>query len=135
MKRYVDFNQIEPQHNDVHIRLNNWAAWLRVKSGGGYTQSPIWKKFRSAAWQWHPPEYRESCDILDAQRVEKMVSALPTGPRDTLRWWYVYGGGPGKVAAQMGVSKQTLMVYLQEGRDALAKQAHRPMHAYEDERA
>lgn len=119
MTQYVDFNRVEDKHLDIHRRLNNWSSWVRVRPQSGWTSSIIWRQVRSNAWQWHPPEYRETCDMLDAQALEKAVAHLPAPHRDALRWCYVYGGSPARMAAHLGLSKDGLALMVRDGRQML----------------
>lgn len=123
MKRdYIDFHLIPDHQVEIHKRLSNWASWCRVKPQA-WSQHPLWKQYKSNWRQWHTPEYRESCDILDAIRIEQTVRVLPNGNRDALRWFYVHGGNPSGFAKSLGVSKDTLQKLITDGRSMVSKKA------------
>jgi hypothetical protein len=87
-KPTIDFNRVEPHQQAIHDRLVNWDMWVRVRHHS--IVQPMWKQYRSNAWQWHPKEFRPTCDILDAQFIEKAVSRLPRDYAMALRCHYVY---------------------------------------------
>lgn len=117
MKAKVDFHYVEPEHKSMDDRLCNWALWLQT-SKGGYIH-PMWAKARSNAWQWHTPEYRPTCDILDAQAMEKAVCALPEKHRKAVQWHYVYKFSPTAMARELGVSLDGLNDLVRVGRQML----------------
>lgn len=116
---YIDFHAVADLHLDIHARLENWARWVRTSPQSGWTASPMWRQVKSLARQWHVPEYRENCDLLDAHEMERQVRLLPNGHRDAIRWCYVYGGQPGKAAKLIGVSKDMLKKLVEDGRQML----------------
>lgn len=119
MKRdYIDFHSIPDHQVDIHNRLNNWASWCRV-SPRAWSQHPLWKQYRSNWRQWHVPEYRPACDLLDALNIERHVRVLPRGHREAIRWYYVYGGNPLGMARQLGVTKDMLSKFVEDGRSML----------------
>lgn len=113
---YIDYNLVEPHHEHVHARLVNWALWVRVRRYSSWPQSPIFRLALSNSRQWHVPEFRPTCDLLDAHLMEREVAKLPPAHRDALRWVYVWGGGPGRIAQRLGVSKHGLQSLVREGR-------------------
>ena len=121
---YIDFHAVSDQHLAIHARLNNWAMWVRTQPLTGWASSPMWRQVKSLTRQWHAPEYRENCDLLDAVEMERMVRMLPRGHRDAVRWCYVYGGQPGKAARLIGVSKDMLRKLVEDGRQMLKNRVH-----------
>lgn len=116
-KTTIDFNQVEPNHKAVHERLRNWARWVSVRPA---TQvQPMFRQYRSKAWQWHEKEFRETCDTLDAANVEKLVASLPPDHAFALRWFYVWKMTIGDARRAIGVSSAGLHRYLRDGRQFL----------------
>lgn len=116
---YIDFHQVDDRHLGIHARLENWARWVRTTPQSGWTASPMWRYFKRMWRQWHMPEFRESCDILDAIAIERHVGLLPRGHRDAIRWLYVYGGEPGRAARMLGLRKSDLRRFVEDGRQML----------------
>lgn len=118
MKTFVDFHKVDEHHKEIHQRLLNWASWVQVHSGGKI--HPMWKNARSNAWQWHTPEHRETCDILDAQKMEKEVSKLPPDERTAIRWMYVFRNHPKAACRNLQVDAPGLMRLCRAARSKLA---------------
>lgn len=114
----ADFHHVEPQHRAIHDRLQNWGRWVR-SDGVRHGICPMFRQARSMAFQWHMPEFRETVDPLDAAKVEKAVSGLPSYHRDAVRWAYVVQCQPAPVMRALGVSDQGLYRYLRDGRQML----------------
>lgn len=118
MKRdYVDFFVVETHQVPIHQRLLNWARW--VKPRWPLYQHPMWRQGRSNARQWHAPVLTDPVDSLDAQAVEKAISALPVAQRDSLRWFYVFGTHPERVCRKLGLSRAGLLQAVRDGRQML----------------
>lgn len=118
MKRdYIDFHAVHDMHIEIHRRLLNWARW--VTPGTKSWVSPMFRQCKSNAWQWHPPEFRESCDVLDAMKLEKTISTMPIKHRDTIRWAYVVCCPPSRAQRAFGLTKEGLMKHLEDGRAML----------------
>jgi DNA-directed RNA polymerase specialized sigma24 family protein len=113
----VDFHHVEDHQRDMDKRLQNWARWVKPRSPSWV--SPMFRQARSNAWQWHTPEVRETCDMLDAQAMEKAVAALPEKHRTAIRWHYVYPVQPFKVQKALGVTEQALYGLVRDGRERL----------------
>jgi DNA-directed RNA polymerase specialized sigma24 family protein len=114
----VDFFYVDPGQIAIHEALNNWANWVRVRPHG-WQVAPMFRQYRSHAWQWHTPEVRAQANIPDAVAMEKAVSLLPEKHRAAVRWAYVACGHPAKMARDLGVSKQGLMELVVAGRTML----------------
>ena len=117
-KATIDFSRVEPNQIAIHDRLRNWARWVTPRTGN--TVSPMFRGYRSHAWQWHTPEIRETCDMLDAQAIEKTVSKLPEKHRTAVRWAYVYRCTPAIACRELGLSYDGLYRHLRDGRQMLA---------------
>lgn len=116
-KQAIDFAKVEPHQHAIHERLRNWAMWVVPRAG--YAISPMFRGYRSHAWQWHTPEIRETCDMLDAQAIEKLVGGLPPKHRSAVRWAYVYRVTPAIAARELGLSYEGLFKHLRDGRQML----------------
>jgi hypothetical protein len=99
-----DFHYVPSEHKAIDARLENWSAYVRVKFPSWV--SPIWKLGKSNGRQWHTPEYRAACDMLDGMRLEKAVYALPDLHREALRWAYVFQYGEGRFRKKHGLIKK-----------------------------
>lgn len=121
MKREpIDIFRVEPRHEAIHYRLLNWAAWARVRSP--YAQCPMFKALgvKSNSWQWHPPSFRESVDILDAAQMEKAVVSLPERHRIACQWWYVHQSpSVNRMCQRLGVTRDGLMKLCTDARTML----------------
>jgi DNA-directed RNA polymerase specialized sigma24 family protein len=115
---YVDFFAVADQHYAIHARLEQWARWVRVRPHG-WQVTPMFRQYRSKAWQWERPEVKSPINTLEVVAMEKQVSALPEKNREAIRWVYVFGGSPGTMARHLGVNKQGLMDLIGVGRTML----------------
>lgn len=124
MKRdYIDFHEVADIHLAIHARLCNWARWVRVRPASSWTVSPMFRQYRSKAFQWHVPEIKDEIDTLDAQAMEKAVFHLPDPHRAAIRWNYVFASNPGGMARQLGLSSDGLMRMVSDGRTMLKNRA------------
>lgn len=119
--RSVDFHHVEEHQRPIDDRLKNWGYWLMPRQP--QLRCPMFSRALSQARQWHPPEYRQTCDILDAQLMEKMVCALPEKHRQAIQWAYVWNYthkvSPTAAAKYLGVSLQGLYELIRNGRQML----------------
>jgi hypothetical protein len=113
----VDFHHVEDKHGAIHGRLLNWALWLRPHTVGSIT--PMFRQAKSNAWQWHTPELRETCDTLDAMRLEKAMRYLPKKNRAAIKWCYIERKEPFKMRKVLGVTDQGLFDLVSDGRTML----------------
>lgn len=117
-KQSVDINHVPHHQREMHSRLLNWAMW--VKPGQSASICPMFKTtFKSNSFQWHAPEYRPTCDVIDAQYMEKQVCKLPKKERDALVWWYVYKTGALKARKFFGETLEGLNGLVVNGRQML----------------
>lgn len=115
---FVDYFIVDPAHIAIHEALENWARWVRVRPQG-WQVSPMFRLYRSHAWQWHAPEVRAPVNMPDAVAVEKAVSGLPEKHRTAIRWCYVLQGHPSRMSRHLGVSKQGLADLISTARTML----------------
>jgi len=120
MKRedHVDYFLVPDGQLGIHERLENWSRWVRVRPHG-WQVAPMFRQYRSKAWQWERPEPKASLNLQEAVAMEKAVSLLPEKHREAIRWNYVFAGSPVAMAKRLGVSKQGLLDLIQSGRTML----------------
>jgi hypothetical protein len=121
---HIDFFVVADHHLAVHARLEAWASWVRVRPHG-WQVAPMFRQYRSKAWQWERPEVRAQLNIPEAVEMEKAVSLLPPKHRDAIRWAYVWCNGPVAEARRLGVSKQGLCELIAQGRTMLNNRSER----------
>lgn len=120
MKRedFVDFHLVADNHAALHLRLEQWARWVKVRPHG-WQVAPMFRQYRSKAWQWERPVPKAAINTLEVVAMEKQVSRLPDKEREAIRWVYVFGGSPAAMARHLGVSKAGLMELVSAGRTML----------------
>lgn len=119
MKREdIDFHLIADEHLGIHADLENWSRWVRVRPHG-WQVSPMFRQYRSHAWQWHERTPKADINLPLAVEMEKLVSGLPEKHRAAIRWSYVFGGHPARMARELAVSKQGLADLVSAGRTML----------------
>lgn len=114
----IDIGRVPEHQKHIHERLVNWAMY--VKPGQSANISPMFRQCKSNAFQWHPPEYRPTCDTQDGHLVEKAVCKLPKQNRDAIVWWYVYRFGELKARKMLGTTQAGLDRLVIDGRSMLA---------------
>lgn len=120
MKRdYIDFNEIEAKHADIHARLENWArSCAGGFDGAGSGRSPMFRLYRSHE-HWEGQEANIPIDYADATKIAKGVRFLPDPHAFAIRWFYVKPT-PHRIACQaLGVNKAGLQLYVRDGRQML----------------
>lgn len=114
-ERFVDFFYVAPHQQEMHRRLENWAQ--SHFSGGGSSCSPMFRLYRPDNWE------RGSAgipvDTHDAMKIAKGVTALPEPHRLALNWNYIEGGSPTKARKRIGVTTESLMLLISDGRQML----------------
>lgn len=115
--REIDFLEIEDKHQAIHRKLENWGLWLKPNHSGQV--HPMFQQAQSNSRQWHAPEIRDTCNILEAQEIEKAVFHLPVAQREAVRWFYVRKGCPLRKAKQLGVSQLGLKELTRDARQML----------------
>lgn len=115
-KPVTDFHHIEPHQAAIHERLRNWARWVSVRPQR--MVHPMFKMYRPAQ-HWDPKEFREPCDLIDAQAIEKLVGTLPPPFAFALRWAYVYSFPVGVARRELATSTAGLQRYVRDGRQML----------------
>lgn len=114
---YVDFHHVEQHQLAIHDRLTNWARWCSGRPT--HWVQPMFRSYRSAAKYWYGEEAKTEVDSLDAQAIEKAVSALPSAHRTAIRWCYVFRTAPAAAARDIGCTLVALAQYTRDGRQML----------------
>lgn len=112
----VDFCLIEKKHEEMHRRLENWAAWCKGGEGAS-SASPMFRLYR-------PDNYDRgtgapTVDGTDAQRIAKAMVRLPTKHRVAVNWCYVKPVSPLKMCKTLALSMEGLAEHVRDGRQML----------------
>lgn len=115
----TDISYIHPRHEEIDLKLQNWARWVTVKRTG-WAMQPIFKQYR-APRQWESDLHIPiPIDGLHALQIERAVSFLPEKQRTALRWAYVFSFVPvNKVRRELGVTLDGLGELIDSARDML----------------
>jgi DNA-directed RNA polymerase specialized sigma24 family protein len=114
----VDFHYVSENHYAIDRELQQWARWVKNRPAGWHTQ-PMFRQYRSHAWQWERPVHQDPINTLEAHAMEKAVGALPEKHRDAIRWSYVFKNNPHQMARQLAVTKERLLALVVSGRSML----------------
>lgn len=117
-EEHVDYHLVADEHLAIHGKLLDWARWVHPRSHGWQT-APMFRQYRSKAFQWHTPEIKSALNLLECVDMEKAVSQLPEKHREAIRWVYVWCDGPLATARRLGVTKQGLLELIRAGRTML----------------
>lgn len=130
MKRedHVDYFLVPDGQLAIHAKLEQWARWVRVRPVG-WQVAPMFRQYRSHAWQWHTREVQAPVNVPEALEMEKAVAGLPEKNREAIRWAYYWATippivaresgkdfGPLAIARRLAVSKQGLLDLIARGR-------------------
>lgn len=126
MKRdATDFSRVDPRHDAIHIRLEQWGRWV-VDVPKAWRVHPMFRQYRSHAWQWHMPEIQVRGSSLDHLETEKIVCTLPDKHREAIRWAYVWPWVPvSAVRRELAVTKEGLQSLIIDGRDMVINRLRR----------
>ncbi|MBN9410845.1 MAG: hypothetical protein J0H69_17000 [Burkholderiales bacterium] len=116
VKHQIDFHAVEPKHEEVHRRLENWARWCFGR--GGSTVSPMFRLYRPDQ-HWERTEAGSPIDGRDAQVVAKTLANLPKQHRAALNWCYVRRGSPSAQCQKLGCTMAGLALYVRDGRQMM----------------
>ena len=112
----VDFCLIEPKHEEIHKRLENWARWCQGGPAGA-NASPMFRLYRPDNFERGP--IGTPVDGTDAQRIAKGMHLVPVANRVALNWSYVKPVAPAKVCKTLGLSMEALALAVRDGRQML----------------
>ena len=117
MKQSADFSRIPARHDAINIRLEHWGQWVTVKPRGWGIQ-PMFRQYRSHAWQWERPEIKARINTIEASETERAVSTLPEQHRTVIRWLYVWPWVPvNAVRRDLGLTRVELASMAVDARD------------------
>ena len=112
-----DFSRIAARHDAINLRLEQWAQWVSVRPQGWGIQ-PMFRQYRSHAWQWERPEIKAQINTIEASETERAVSTLPEQYRTVIRWLYVWPWVPvNAVRRSLGLTRAELAAVADKGRD------------------
>lgn len=112
-----DFSRIAARHDAINLRLEQWGAWVTVRPQAWKVQ-PMFRQYRSHAWQWHMPEIKAQINTIEASETERAVSTLPEQHRTVIRWLYVWPWVPvSAVTRSLGLTRAELVAVADKGRD------------------
>ena len=112
-----DFSRIAARHDAINLRLEQWAQWVSVRPQGWGIQ-PMFRQYRSHAWQWERPEIKAQINTIEASETERAVSTLPEQHRTVIRWLYVWPWVPvNAVRRSLGLTRAELAAVADKGRD------------------
>jgi hypothetical protein len=124
MKRddHVDYFLVPDGQLAIHEKLEQWARWVKPRAHGWHVQ-PMFRQYRSHAWQWERPEVRAAINMPEAVDMERLVAGLPEKNREAIRWAYVWRGNPVGMARRLAVNKQGLLDLIHAGRVMLTNRS------------
>jgi hypothetical protein len=116
----IDFAAVAPRHDALHYRLEQWGRWV-TQMPKAWGTHPMFRQYRSHAWQWERPEIYVVGNPLDHAETERAVSALPPKHRHAIRWAYAFPWvPPSAVRRDLALTREALGQMLHDGRDMLA---------------
>jgi DNA-directed RNA polymerase specialized sigma24 family protein len=118
-KSAIDFHRVLPQHQAIHVRLENWGRWCN--GTGAPSVSPMFRLYRAparsrgaeASWSGTP------MDGADAKRLARFMGMIPERQRKALAWCYVKPVSPKRMAQELDVTLEHLSCLVHEGREQL----------------
>lgn len=99
---------------EIHARLENWAAWSRDRIRKGHCAS-FEGRYRSPQI-WEAEEPRLTFDVLDALEVFRAVTGMPDDPRWLLHLWYVHKAPEGYVRRKLAIHRTALVEEINKAR-------------------
>jgi len=123
----IDFNHVPARHEAINERLEEWARWVQDRPQVWKSQ-PMFRHYRSHAWQWHRPEIVIKVNPLQAHEIERAVSVLPEKHRTAIRWVYVFSRvHPNAVQRGLGVTQDALIQLINDSRDMLKNRLNKTL--------
>lgn len=120
MKQTLDLSHIPTRHDQIDLRLQAWARWVRVTPQRWGTQ-PMFRWARSNARQWEiDPHIHQALNTLECHEIERAVSYLPEPHRAAIRLVYVHSGLHfSAMLRKLKVQPEALVQLVNDGRDML----------------
>lgn len=115
-RQRVDFSTVPEAHRPIDARLVNWARWSNSKAHSN--TSPMFRLYRTPE-HWGSEQAANPVDSIDAQKMQKAVSALPGRHRLALSWCYIKRNNPRSAAQMLGVSLADLLHLINDARQML----------------
>lgn len=122
-RQAVDFGYVEEKHRGIHMRLEEWAIWVKPRRHSAI--HPMFRQYRSPE-TWIAPEAKRSVDPLVAQATEKAVTSLPETHRAAVQWCYVFRTHPRRMCQALGVRPEELGKLIRDGRQMLINRGLTP---------
>lgn len=116
VRKYVDFSFVEPRHEEMDKRLQNWGR--ACYSGGGGGSHPMFR-FVKPSQTWDEIETRIPIDRHDAMLIGKGVAALPEPHMLALNWCYVKRTTPTEGRKLCKTNFEGLAQLIRDGRTML----------------
>lgn len=116
VKSYVDFSYVEPRHQQIDQRLQNWGR--ASFSGVGCATNPMFR-FVKPSQTWDEIETRIPVDRHDAMLIAKAVGVLPRPHMLALNWCYVKKSAPAQGQKMVGTTLEGLAQLIRDGRTML----------------
>ena len=115
----IDFSRIPTRQDQINLRLEQWARWVRV-SPKAWGSQPMWRNARTPR-QWDVnPHIHQEMNTLECHEIERAVSFLPEKHRTAIRWAYVFPYMHiGPVRRELGVTMDALAALIVDARDML----------------
>ena len=118
----VNFYAVEPGHEDIDRRLQNWATWSRNRFAPA--TAPGFENYRSSAWARGgvddgSPSLIAAVDQEDAMRIARGLAELPAKNSAALTWLYLRSSRPKRMCDHLDVDFQGLYDLVRGGRQAL----------------
>jgi hypothetical protein len=121
VRQFVDFNHVPPHQAEIDARLVNWARWSMSRHDRGALPktSPGFQLYRSTGLWDGRTAIPDAVDGIDAQRLQKGVSALPGPHRLAISWCYIKRSNPRRAASDLGQTMDGLRRLILDGRTML----------------
>lgn len=130
MRVQADFSRIPARHDEINLRLEEWSRWVSVRPQPWKTQ-PMFRQYRSKAWQWEMPEIKPIINTIAAHEIERIVSMLPDKHRTALRWVYVFPSlHCNAVQRELGATRDALAQLINDARDMVKNRLRRGVDNY-----
>lgn len=115
--QYVDFVKLDDDEKIIDKRLRNWAIWVRPSRGIGSVH-PMFRWYRPTE-HWEGLGDKTSCDIQDAQAIERVMRELSNPERLSLKWYYLEFSSPTKLCKILNLSLDDLRLIVKKARKSV----------------
>ena len=87
---YSLLERIQPELEQIHARLENWAQWSRDRRPQGHCRSIEYRYKPESGETWDGPAIRTEYDILGAVALHDAIADMPLKHRLLLHYWYIH---------------------------------------------